>query len=267
MVNIHLHLSEYTSAIVNRQQALYSSCMIQDKVVVITGAARRVGKALALWLAKEGYKVVLHCNTSLDEGSVLQQKLQDMGYESRVVQGDLTDLDGLEALFTRFVESFGHLDAIINSASVFHNASLEQTTIQRWQADMALHAAAPFFLSKMLYQHTKERGATGSVVNITDTQLASPLANRPSYYLSKATLAQETTILAKTLAPFVRVNAVAPGLILSNGEDAYFARMEKLLPLGRTGTPSDICEAVSYLLSANFVTGVAITVDGGHHLL
>ncbi|MBI9096131.1 MAG: SDR family oxidoreductase [Sphaerochaeta sp.] len=241
--------------------------MIQDRVVVITGAARRVGKALAFHLAKEGYKVVLHCNTSLDEANSLQQELQHMGYESRVVGGDLTDLEGLPALYNSFMESFGKIDAIVNSASVFHNISLEDTTVQRWQTDMALHAAAPFFLAKMLYKHCKERDVSGAVVNITDSQLNSPPANRPSYYLSKAALAQETTILAKTLAPYVRVNAVAPGLVLSNGEDACFAKMETKLPLQRTGTPSDICEAVSYLLSASFVTGVTIAVDGGHHLL
>ena len=241
--------------------------MEQDRVVVITGAARRVGRSLAIHLAKEGYKVVLHCNTSLREARALQQELHEMGYESRVVQGDLTDLDGLEMLFARFVESFGHLDALINSASVFHTTSLEETTVVRWKTDMALHAGAPLFLSRMLYQHIRKRETTGSVVNITDTQLTSPPANRPSYYLSKGSLAQETSILAKTLAPYVRVNAVAPGLVLSNGEDAYFTRMEKILPLQRCGSPSDICEAVSYLLSALFVTGVTIPVDGGHHLL
>ena len=235
--------------------------------MVITGSARRVGRELAIHLAREGYKVVLHCNTSLDEAHSLQRQLQDMGYESCVVQGDLTDLNGLEDLFTSFVNCFGHLDALINSASVFHSTSLGETTVQRWQADMALHAGSPFFLSKMLYLHIKKRGTIGSVVNITDTQLASPPASRPSYYLSKATLAQETTILAKTLSPYVRVNAVAPGLVLSNGEDAYFTKMEKTLPLQKTGTPSDICEAISYLLSASFVTGVTIAVDGGHHLL
>jgi len=234
---------------------------------VITGAARRVGRALAIHLAKEGYKVVLHCNTSLEEAHALQRQLQDMGSESEVVQGDLTDLDGLEELFARFVACFGHLDALINSASVFHNKALEETTVERWQADMALHAGAPFFLSKMLYQHIRKREALGSVINITDTQIASPPASRPSYYLSKAALAQETSILAKTLAPYIRVNAVAPGLVLPNGEDEYFAKMEKILPLQRIGTPSDICEAVSYLLSATFVTGVTIPVDGGHHLL
>lgn len=107
----------------------------------------------------------------------------------------------------------------------------------------------------------------GAVVNITDTQLACPPASRPSYYLSKAALAQETVILAKTLAPYIRVNAVAPGLVLSNGEEGYFSKMEKILPLKKCGSPSDICEAVSYLLSASFVTGITIPVDGGHHLL
>lgn len=241
--------------------------MKQTRVVVITGAARRLGRTLAIHLAKEGYRVVLHCNTSLKEAKLLQRELQTMGYESRVVQGDLTDLNGLEALFARFVESFGRIDALINSASVFSNTSLEETTVAKWQADMALHAGAPFFLAKMLYEHIRERASVGSVVNITDTQLASPPANRPSYYLSKAALAQETTILAKTLAPYIRVNAVAPGLVLSNGEDEYFTKMEKILPIQRCGSPSDICDAVSYLLSASFVTGVSIAVDGGHHLL
>lgn len=264
---MHCHHTEYTYAIVNRQQALYSLAMIQSKVVVITGSARRVGRALAIHLAKDGYKVVLHCNTSFYEAQALQQELQEMGHESRIVQGDLTDLAALKSLFERFVEAFGQVDALINMASVFHTVSLEETNVERWQADMALHAGAPFFLSKMLYEHCKDRKTTGSVVNITDSQLASPPASRPSYYLSKAALAQETTILARTLAPYVRVNAVEPGLVLSNGEDEYFAKMEKILPLQRCGTPSDICEAVSYLLSASFVTGVSIAVDGGHHLL
>ena len=264
---MHCHHTEYTPAIVNRQQALYSSLMKQDRVVVITGAARRVGKELAIHLAKEGCKVVLHCNTSLDEAHLLQQELQEVGYESQIVQGDLTDLAALKSLFERFVEAFGQVDALINSASVFPDISLEDTTVQQWQADMALHAGAPFFLSQMLYQHIKKRETTGAVVNITDSQLSSPPANRPSYYLSKAALDQETRILAKTLAPYIRVNAVAPGLVLSNGEDGYFLKMGKILPLQRTGTPSDVCEAVSYLLSASFVTGVTIAVDGGHHLL
>lgn len=241
--------------------------MMQTKVVVITGSARRVGRALAHHLAKEGYRVVLHCNTSLDEAHSLQQELHQMGYESEVVQGDLTDLSSLDALFARFVGAFGQVDALINSASVFLDTSLEDTTVQQWQADMALHAGSPFFLSRMLYQHIRKRETTGAVVNMTDTQISSPPANRPSYYLSKAALGQETRILAKTLAPYVRVNAVAPGLVLSNGEDGYFSKMEKILPLQRTGTPSDICQAVSYLLSASFVTGVSIAVDGGHHLL
>ena len=241
--------------------------MIQDKVVVITGGARRVGRALALHLAQEGYKVVVHCNTSVDAGRLLQQELQKAGYASAVVQGDLTDLPALDALFSRFVEAFGQVDALVNSASVFHNIPLQETTVEQWQADMALHAGAPFFLAKALHHHMTKRGASGSVVNLTDTQLSSPPASRPSYYLSKAALAQETTILARTLAPSLRVNAVAPGLVLPNGEDAYFAKMEKILPLQRCGTPTDICEAVSYLLSASFVTGVTIAVDGGHHLL
>ncbi|MDT4761889.1 SDR family oxidoreductase [Sphaerochaeta sp. PS] len=241
--------------------------MEQDRVVVVTGSAKRLGRELAIFLATEGYRLVLHCNTSVREATCLQKELQALGHKSAVVQGDLTDLRSVESLFSRFVEPFGKVDDLVNSASVFSQASLQDTSVERWQLDMALHAGAPFFLSKALYLHLQNRGASGSVVNITDTQIEAPPPSRPSYYLSKASLAEETRILARTLAPTLRVNAVAPGLVLPNGEDAFFAKMERVLPLQRCGTPSDVCQAVSYLLSASFVTGVTLAVDGGHHLL
>ena len=234
---------------------------------MVTGGAKRVGKDIAAHLASKGYRVIIHCNTSLLEANLLKKELEEKGAEVAVVQGDLTDLLQLETLFSRFIEPFGYVDALINSASHFSSCSIEQLTLEDYESDMVLHATAPFFLSKYLYEHLKKREACGAVVNLTDTKLSSPTSSRPSYYLSKATLQEQTRILAVSLAPYVRVNTIAPGVVLSSGDDTYFAKMEQVLPLRRCGAPRDVSEAVLYLLSARFVTGVTIEVDGGQHLL
>jgi NAD(P)-dependent dehydrogenase (short-subunit alcohol dehydrogenase family) len=241
--------------------------MIRGDVIVVTGAAKRVGREIALYLAQKGFRIILHCNTSYQEALCLQEELQQKGCESAVVQGDLTDTAHLEALFSLFLEPFGRVDGLINSASVFSPKSITEVDVDTWQRDMALHAAAPFFLSKYLYRHLVARKATGSVVNITDTKLSSPTASRPSYYCSKASLSEETRVLAVALAPVVRVNAVAPGVILSYDDGHYFSQMEQKLPLKKCGDPNDVCEAIGYLLSASFVTGEVLRVDGGQHLL
>jgi NAD(P)-dependent dehydrogenase (short-subunit alcohol dehydrogenase family) len=185
--------------------------MNNGDVIVVTGAAKRIGREIALFLAQKGFRLILHCKTSYNEALCLQKELQQKGFSSAVVQGDLTDTPQLETLFSRFLQPFGRVDGLVNSASVFSLKSITEVDVATWQQDMALHAAAPFFLSKYLYQHLVARNATGSVVNITDTKLSSPTSSRPSYYCSKASLAEETRVLAVALAPVVRVNAVAPG--------------------------------------------------------
>jgi NAD(P)-dependent dehydrogenase (short-subunit alcohol dehydrogenase family) len=241
--------------------------MIRGDVIVVTGAAKRVGREIALYLAQKGFRLILHCNTSYQEALCLQEELQQKGFASAVVQGDLTNTSQLEILFSRFLQPFGRVDGLVNSASVFSLKSITEVDVATWQQDMALHAAAPFFLSKYLYQHLVGRNCTGSVVNITDTKLSSPTSSRPSYYCSKASLAEETRVLAVALAPVVRVNAVAPGIILSYDDSPYFSQMQQKLPLKKCGDPKDVCEAIGYLLSASFVTGQVIRVDGGQHLL
>lgn len=241
--------------------------MDRKSVVVVTGGAKRVGRDIATYLASKGYQIVLHCNTSRNEAEQLKQDLEKNGAEVAVVQGDLTDLSQLETLFLRFIEPFGCVDALVNNASQFIPCTIEMLTLEAYRSDMALHADAPFFLAKYLYEHLKKRKARGAVVNLTDTKLSSPTPSRPSYYCSKGNLQEQTRVLAASLAPYVRVNAIAPGVVLSSGDDAYFAKMEQLLPLRRCGTPRDVSEAVLYLLCAEFVTGVTLEVDGGQHLL
>jgi pteridine reductase len=241
--------------------------MNKNDVIVVTGAAKRVGREIALYLAQKGFRLILHCNTSCQEALCLRDELQQKGFESAVVQGDLTDTSRLETLFSQFLQPFGRVDGLVNSASSFSPKPITEVEVGTWQQDMALHAAAPFFLSKYLYRHLVAREATGAVVNITDTKISSPTASRPSYYCSKASLSEETRVLAVALAPVVRVNAVAPGVILPFDDSPYFSQMQQKLPLKKCGDPRDICEAIGYLLSASFVTGEVIRVDGGQHLL
>jgi NAD(P)-dependent dehydrogenase (short-subunit alcohol dehydrogenase family) len=241
--------------------------MDKGDVIVVTGAARRLGRELSLFLAGKGCRLVLHCNKSVDEAGQLCRELQEAGTPAAVVAGDLQDTDGLEALFGRFVEPFGRVDALVNGASRFERRPIESVDPETWRQDMALHAAAPFFLSRYLYLHLLQRGAGGAVVNITDTLLSGPTASRPSYFCSKGALSAETAPLAVALAPVVRVNEVAPGPVLAADDGTYFRKMAGRLPLRRCGTPSDFCQAVWYLLDAPFVTGQVLQVDGGQHLL
>ena len=132
---------------------------------------------------------------------------------------------------------------------------------------MAVHNTAPFFLSKPSHASAFPLCKRDSVTNILDTKLSSPTASRPAYYCAKGALSAQTKPLAVALGPVVRVNAISPGAVLSNGEDGYFRKMAELLPLRSTGSAQDICEAVSYLLGASFVTGVDLPVDGGQRLL
>ncbi len=234
--------------------------METKQVVCITGGARRIGRALAEQLLASGYRVVVHCNTHCSD-------MKDMNPDCAVVQGDLTKSDGLGELFSRMVSCFGRVDHLINNASIFPSIPIEQTTLEVYQEVMDIHSTAPFFLAKELYLHLKKRGDTGSIINMVDTKVASPTASRPAYYCAKGALLAQTKALSVALAPVLRVNAISPGLVLSNGEDGYFSKMAERLPLEHTGTPQDIVETVLFLLASSFVTGVEIAVDGGQRLL
>ncbi len=235
---------------------------------MITGAARRLGAIVARSLAEGGHSVVLHVRSIDDEARALVRAIGEGSGNCRLIEGDLTDIALLEDLFGRAVDAFGQVDHLINNASRFFPLSIEETDIQTFDSLMALHNSAPFFLSRSLCLHLKEREASGSVINITDATLATPKASRPVYYIAKGALLAQTRALAVALAPHVRVNAISPGPILQGeGDGSYFNRMESALPLQRTGNPLDICRAVQYLIEATFVTGTELIVDGGLQLL
>lgn len=237
--------------------------MDRKEVVLVTGGARRLGKEITLHLVDAGYRVVVLANSSLREAQELAERRSGIAW----IEGDLRDVRTLESQFAKAVGQFGRIDHLVNNASIFPAVDIENTDIDLFQDAMAIHSTSPFFLSRALYLHVKERGCKGSVVNIIDSKIDAPTASRPAYYCAKGALAYQTKALAVALGPTLRVNAVSPGLVLSNTDDAYFASMQEKLPLRMTGTCTDVSKAVEYFLGAPFVTGMELCIDGGQRLL
>ncbi|MFA7119611.1 MAG: SDR family oxidoreductase [Sphaerochaetaceae bacterium] len=239
--------------------------MRTQQVYLVTAGVDRMGKAIVEALVGEGNLVVAHYHTQEQEALALKQACSS---QVKCVYADLSEVTGVDHFFDAVLACFGRLDGIINNASWYLGASIEETLPEQFSTVMDVHCAYPFFLAKRFFCYLKENQREGSIVNITDTKAEQGYGKRSAYLQAKAALLMQTRILASSLSPLVRVNAVAPGPILPNGMDvSYFQRMEKILPLQRTGTPSDLTDAVLYLLHATYVTGETLHVDGGEHLL
>ena len=239
------------------------------KVALVTGAARRIGAAIATRLHAAGYRLALHAH-----GSVAELDALCAGFERRVpgstlaLHADLADVDALSLLVRDTVARFGRLDAVVNNASNFFPTPLGEATPEQWDALMAVNARAPFFLAQAAAPALRRHG--GCIVSLTDAGLAHPLPGHGAYTAGKGALAALTAALAVELAPEVRVNAVAPGAILwpDAGKDAA-AQVAVLsrTPLGRTGSPDEVAEAVRWLVEdARYLTGHTLVLDGGRGL-
>ncbi len=240
------------------------------KTVLITGAARRVGRAIALELHAAGANVLLHYRKAADDARALAGELNAQRPGSAFCQAaDLLDLGALSALVDVTLEQFGRLDALVNNASSFFATPLGQIDLAAWDDLIGSNLRAPLFLTQAAAPHL--RATRGAVVNITDIHAERPLATYPLYCAAKAGLLGLTRALAIELAPEVRVNAVAPGPILWPDADApgRFApqAQEHIIAhtlLKREGCPDDIARTVRFLLDdAPYVTGQVINVDGG----
>jgi len=243
--------------------------MKDSPAALVTGAARRLGAAIARRLHGAGYEIALHCRDSVREAHALAVELEATRPGSvRVFVADLADAEALPALVADTVDAFGRLDALVNNASAFFPTPLAQATPAQWDALFAANARAPFFLAQAAAPHLRASG--GAIVNLSDIHGARPLREHAAYGASKAALAFLTRALALELAPEVRVNAIAPGAILwpeDGKDDAAKAALLARTPLGRTGTPEEIAEAVWWLLrGATYTTGQVLRLDGGRLL-
>lgn len=238
-------------------------------VVLVTGAARRVGATIARCLHAAGYDLALHCRHSRAELDALIGELEAARARSTLaLQADLGDLARLPALVDATLARFGRLDGLVNNASSFHATPLGTITPTQWDELFAANARAPLFLAQAAAAHL--RAARGAIVNLVDIYAERPLPQHSVYGMAKAALAMATRALAQELAPDVRVNGVAPGAVLWPEHGKEYADRQELIartPLARSGTPDDVAGAVLWLLrDAPFVTGQIIRVDGGRSL-
>lgn len=238
-------------------------------VALVTGAARRIGAAIARRLHADGYDLALHYRDSAAAMQALAEELNAARADSVLtLQAELADFDRLPELIAHTVGRYGRLDAVVNNASTFLPTTFGTTTPAQWDVLFAANVRAPYFLAQAAAPHL--RASRGAIVNLADIYAERPLREHAVYSMSKAALVHMTRALALELAPDVRVNAVSPGAILwpEDGKDeATKAAMLARTPLGRIGTPEEIAEAVRWLLrDARYTTGQVVRVDGGRML-
>ena len=244
---------------------------MQERAVLVTGAARRVGAAIARTLHAAGARVAIHCNRSRAEADQLAAQLNGARANSCfVVQADLLDVAALPRLVDDAVRALGRLDALVNNASSFYSTPFGKITEKEWHDLMGTNLRAPLFLAQAAAPRLRE--TKGAIVNIVDIHAERPLPDFLVYTVAKSALAGLTRALAVELGPDVRVNGVAPGAILWPDAGKHFdpAERERIVattPLARIGRPEDIAGAVKYLLfDAPFVSGQVLAVDGGRSL-
>ena len=238
------------------------------KVVLITGAAHRIGATTAKLLHQDGMNIVLHYRGSREQAKALQKELNDERENSVIlIQADLHITNGLSALIEEAVKAWGRLDVLINNASSFYPTLMGKATEDQWDDLVGSNLKAPFFLSQAATPHLKK--TNGCIVNIADIHAERPLKTFPIYSMAKAGLAMMTKSLACELGPEIRVNAVAPGAILwpENLDEVAKQRIVSRTFLKRQGEPNDISKTILYLIKdADYVTGQIIAVDGGRSL-
>jgi pteridine reductase len=238
---------------------------LANRVALVTGAGKRLGRAVAIGLAAQGADVVIHYRSSEPEAREAVAEIEKLGRRSIALQADLAQVSDLPPLFQKVDAHFGRLDILVNSAANFLQTEFASTTEKVWDASLDTNLKAVFFCCQAAAPLLKK--SNGTIVNFADVGGILGWPGFIPHSISKAGIIMLTRCLAKELAPEVRVNAIAPGTITMPGDAPELeADFVKLAPLHRSGRPNDIVAAVSYLASAGFVTGQVVVVDGGRTL-
>jgi pteridine reductase len=239
---------------------------LEGRTALVTGGARRVGKAIALALAGRGADIVIHYNNGETEAEETAGEIRQLGVRAALVQRDLSDVATAMALPERAHDEFGRLDIVVNSAAMMQRTPIGEVIPEDWDAMFALNLRAPFFIAQAAAPLLREHG--GVLVNIADLAAYETWPAYVPHAITKAGIVQMTRGLARALAPSIRVNAVAPGAVLlpDDWDTETSERLAATTPLGKLGTAADVAQAVVYLCEAQYVTGEVIIVDGGRHI-
>lgn len=238
---------------------------LRGRVMLVTGAGRRLGQAIAMGLARAGAHVAVHFHTAAEEAGETVRRIREMGVDAEAFPADLRDPSQISALVEAVVRRFGRLDGLVNAAAVMRVTRWHELTPEQWDEILALNLRAPMFCAQAAARRMEE----GVIVNIADGSALKPWPDYLAHTISKSGLVAMTRALALALAPRIRVNAVIPGPILKpvHWEEERWARLIRRVPMGRAGTAEEVVRAVRYLIEADYVTGAVLIVDGGHHLL
>ena len=248
---------------------------IQGKTVLVTGAARRVGRAMAIGLASEGARVVIHYGRSRSDAEATVEEAIALGSEAVAMSADLSEPESISSLFDGIDDRFGGLDVLINSAARFDSGPFEGISHEAWQRSLDVNLTAPFLCSqraaRLMRKSAHLRDGAAVIINMADLSGIHPWRQHVQHGVSKAGLLHLTRIMARELAPDVRVNAIVPGAILPppgvEVSDERWTGVSDRVPLERTGHPADIVQSMFHLIAADFVTGSVLHVDGGESLL
>ncbi len=231
-------------------------------LALVTGAAHRLGKVFALTLARHGFDILLHYHHSLDAALQTKAEIESVGRRVILAQADLTDPAQIQSLLS----NLDTLNVLVNSAAFMPSGSVDQLSIENWDASLDLNVRAPFLLAQ---QVSRKMTHGGLIVNITDVGAQKAWSKYPSYTVSKAALESLTRILARALAPQIRVNAIAPGFVLQSDivPDEEWERLINRVPLKRPARTEEIASALEFLVMNEYITGQTIVIDGGYSLI
>jgi NAD(P)-dependent dehydrogenase (short-subunit alcohol dehydrogenase family) len=239
---------------------------LDGKLVLITGAARRIGRALCLAVAEAGGNMVIHYGHSQEDAKSLSEQIHALGREAYLIQADLADATQVQSIIARAYEH-GPLFALVNNAAIFQSLTWQDTTLESWQNHLMVNLTTPFLLSQAFARQLPEDG-TGRIVNLLDWRALRPAANHLPYTISKAALAGLTQSLAVALAPRITVNGLALGAVLPPSEGSTPKNILRNVPSGRWASLDEVCQALLFLLDGPaYITGEIVHIDGGRHLI